>query len=781
LRRTAGGTLTTLRDLGLLALVGVLLPLAARAQASGDAAAPVTTLPTTEVVGTSPLLGSGIDRDKVPSNVRSLTDRDLLRPPDLGAALDQRNASVNINGVQDSPYQPDIQFRGFDASPLIGTPQGLAVYQNGVRINEAFGDTVNWDLVPEFAINRLNLITGNPVFGLNALGGALAIEMKNGFNFQGGQAALSGGSFGRREGVLEYGVEAGNFASYIGGRALFEDGWRDHSPSSIHQLYTDIGARNDSSSLHLSFAGASNLINAIGPTPVDLLAQSRAAVFTTPQSTRNDLAFVTLTGSHKVDDTTALDANVYYRHFRQRTANGNTSNAQVCADPTLLCFGDATTPLIGQGGTQVTNFLNGLDPGEIDRTSTTANGLGGSLQVTNTTPIFDHGNHFVAGASIDHGSVDFRARSEIGAIELNSALLVSGNGITIVQPDGTVAPVHLNTTNSYYGLYVTDTFDVTDRLALTASGRFNLALVRLTDLNGTALDGDHRFSRFNPGAGATYKLMPNLTAYAGYSEANRAPTPAELGCADPSRPCVLDIFVVSDPNLKQVVARTWETGLRGSFPGLEESGRFSWNLGLFRTDSQDDILNVPSDVTGFGFFRNVGGTRRQGLEAGAAYRSDKWFAYIDYSLVDATFRSNFTLRSPGNPFGDANGDITVHSGDHLPSTPQHRLKFGTQYAITTQWKLGSDVIVASDQYLRGDESNQNPKIPGYVVVNLNSSYEINDHVELFGRVTNLFGAQYETFGAVFDPATIPSLNLSTPRSLSPAPPRAAWIGVRASF
>jgi hypothetical protein len=118
------------------------------------------------------------------------------------------------------PFNRTWLFRGFDASSQIGQSQGLAVYQNGVRINEAFGGSVNWDLVPEFAINCLSLITGSPVFGLNALGGALAIEMKNGFNFQGGQAEVSGGSFGRREGVLEYGVKAGNFASYIGGRAL---------------------------------------------------------------------------------------------------------------------------------------------------------------------------------------------------------------------------------------------------------------------------------------------------------------------------------------------------------------------------------------------------------------------------------------------------------------------------------------------------------------------------------------------------------------------------------
>ena len=766
------------------AITLALVPSAALAQPEpSDTPPPSTTLPTTEIIGTSPLLGSGIDRDKVPANARSFSAGDLSRdgPPSLTRTLGERVPSVNINDVQDSPYQPDIQYRGFDASPIQGTPQGIAVYQNGVRINEAFGDTVNWDLVPDFAINRLNLISNNPVFGLNALGGALALEMKNGFNFQGARAELSGGSFGRRDGILEYGKQIGNFASYIGGRALYEEGWRDHSPTSLHQLYTDLGAQGERLSVHVSFAGASNLINAIGPTPAELLAASRRIIFTYPQSTRNDLAFLTVTGSYKATDTDRIDSNFYYRHFRQHIANGNTTDAQVCdAAPGLLCFGDGTTPLIGQNGLQVPNFLNGSDPGEIDRLATIADGLGGSLQLTRSAPLLGHSNHFVAGASLDHGNVNFTANSELGIIE--PSLLVSGRGFIIDQPDGSVAPVNLNTTNSYYGLYATDTFDVTSQFALTLSGRYNLALIRLNDLGGTSLNGDHRFSRFNPAVGGTYKITPNLTAYVGYSEANRAPTPAELACADPARPCTLEAFVVSDPPLKQVVARTYEAGLRGTVPTGDSGGRIAWNLGLFRTDNQDDIINVASSIVGRGFFQNAGNTRRQGIEAGLNYRSETWFAYLDYSLVDATFQSDLTLNSPNNPFADpATGEIAVHRGDHLPSIPQHRLKLGADYSLTERWKLGADLVLASDQYFRGDESNQNPKIPGYHVVNLHSSYQVTDHVEVFGLVQNLFNEKYETFGVFFDPSRVPSLGLSDPRSLSPAPPLAFFAGVRAMF
>src|SRR5580693_2752823 len=166
------------------------------AQAANPQALPTITLPTVQVIGTTPLPGTGIDRDKVPANVQSLTSSDLAREgsASLVNSLTDQAGSVNVNATLDDPFQPDILFRGFTASPVPGTPQGLAVYQNGVRINEAFGDTVNWDLIPEKAINQLTLVPSNPVYGLNALGGALSLEMKNGFSYHGVDGELNGGS-----------------------------------------------------------------------------------------------------------------------------------------------------------------------------------------------------------------------------------------------------------------------------------------------------------------------------------------------------------------------------------------------------------------------------------------------------------------------------------------------------------------------------------------------------------------------------------------------------------
>src|ERR1043166_6729599 len=128
------------------AMLAEALTAALPAAAAGQTAAPVPVLPTVEWIGTSPVLGSGIDRDKVPGNVQSLPGRalDQSAAPHLSETLDQRVSSINLNSQQGTPFQTDVQYRGFDASAIFGTPQGLAVHQNGVRINEAFGDTVNW-------------------------------------------------------------------------------------------------------------------------------------------------------------------------------------------------------------------------------------------------------------------------------------------------------------------------------------------------------------------------------------------------------------------------------------------------------------------------------------------------------------------------------------------------------------------------------------------------------------------------------------------------------------
>jgi iron complex outermembrane receptor protein len=290
--------------------------------------------------------------------------------------------------------------------------------------------------------------------------------------------------------------------------------------------------------------------------------------------------------------------------------------------------------------------------------------------------------------------------------------------------------------------------------------------------------------------GATYKITPNITGYAGYSEANRAPTPLELGCSDPTHPCMIDSFLISDPPLKQVVSRTVEAGLRGSFGAANGKDRLTWGLGVFHTENTDDILNVASTVPMFGFFQNAGRTLRQGVEAKVNYRHDRWTTYANYTFIDATYRDAITLSSPNNPAADPNtGTIQVHPGDVIPAIPAHRFKAGVEYEVTDRWKVGADLNVVGSQYLIHDDSNQNPKVPAYWVVNLHGSYQVNKHVEVFGLINNVFNQHYYAAGSFFDTGGFNSatfgnpnfLVLNDPRTFVPGMPIAAYAGVRARF
>lgn len=740
-----------------------------------------TALPTIEVIGTAPISGGDIDRDKVPANTVVLTpsDFDHGRSSSLPETLLQQAPSVAVTDTTGNFFQPNIEYRGFFASPVVGTPQGLAVYQNGVRINEAFGDTVNWDLIPENAIDRLSIVPNNPVYGLNALGGAVVVDMKNGFTYQGAEGEVRGGSFGRRAFSGQAGGQQGNYSAYVAADVLRDDGWRLSSPSDVKRIYADVGYRDDASEWHVNFTGASNFFGAAAATPIELLNSNWKAIYTTPQTTKNELAFITANGRRDLTDTLSIKGNVYYRGFRQRHVDGNDSDVVPCdgALTGFLCFDDDDNPLFSTSGAIVPDILGGAVPGSIDRTRTAADSFGGSVQLTSTYQAFGRPNHFVVGSAVDHGRTNFSADSELGAIQPD--LFVTGTGVIISQPSGEIAPVELVTKNTYTGFYATNTLDVTSALSVTAGGRFNIAQIKLEDQLGTDLNGSHRFTRFNPVIGATYKLTPALTAYAGYSEANRAPTPSELGCSDPARPCLLDNFLVSDPPLEQVISRTVEAGLRGTLDFGSARGRLAWSLGGYHTLNDNDIQNIPSTITGRGYFQNVGGSKRQGIEASAKYRNERWNLFASYSYIDATYRDALTLASPNNPLADADGNIFVTPGNRIPGIPQHRFKAGAEYVVTNAWKVGVDVLAVGRQYYVGGESNLNDQLPSYWTTNLRTSYRLSEHAEVFGLVQNLFDRRYYTFGTYFETDAVPFLGVSDPRTVSPGAPLAVYAGIRA--
>ncbi len=722
----------------------------------------------TVVVQATAIPGSAINVEDVPANVQMLSSSDLSLEgtPDLTQALETQLASINIDDNLDDPFQPDVLYRGFEASPVVGTPEGLAVYQNGVRINEAFGDAVNWDLFPDFAIDRVEIVSSSPVYGLNALGAGISLTMKNGFDYQGGDAEVSGGSFGQRNAEVQYGANSGIFGVYVAARGLDDDGWRLFSQSHLRQLYTALSVHTDTAQLDLSYTRANNLLEGQGAAPVQELAVSRELVFTGPQNNVNGLDFLTLNGALKLTEALSLQSVLYDRQYSQSVSNGNTTNYESCSVPPYvgdLCQPDAMTPLTNAAGQILPDISEGgsLPIGENDYEEIHAYGRGGSLQATDSASLFGLPNHFATGATVDYAKLGFFSGTQVGVI--TPLLLVAPSDLIVDTPEsspanaefGDATPVFLRAFNKYYGFYLTDTLDLTSALSLTASGRYNVADIDLEDQLGTNLTGNNRYTHFNPAIGGTYKILPTVTAYAGFSENNRTPDASEIECSNPLQPCLLPSNLAGDPpTLKQVVSHTVELGLRGTLPSSPAaSGALSWNVSVFRTSLYDDIYGIATSVSS-GFFANIGSTRREGVETGLKYEAERFSAYLNYSYVDASFRSALLLPSPSNPFQDAEGNIQVEPGDRLPGIPLHRLKTGVDYKILPQWSVEASLIVQTDQYFFGDESNQLAPMPGYHVVDLGTKYSVNRHFELFLTLDNLLDAKYATYGILSDPTGI---------------------------
>jgi outer membrane receptor protein involved in Fe transport len=359
----------------------------------------------------------------------------------------------------------------------------------------------------------------------------------------------------------------------------------------------------------------------------------------------------------------------------------------------------------------------------------------------------------------------------------------AGPGVTVDQPDGSIVPVRVGISNAYYGVFFTDTYDVTPVLSANVAGRFNFAQIDLNDQQGTALTGNHTFIRFNPSGGVTWKILPELAVYASYSEANRAPTPAELACASPASPCSLANFLVADPNLQQVVAHTFEAGIRGQARPLPDTA-LSAGIALYRTNLTNDILFLNSPIQGRAFFGNVGGTLRQGVDLDLQLKTDRLLAWLAYSYINAVFQTGFTVSSENNPAADAAGNIQVQPGDHLPGIPANLLKLGVDYKATDAWTVGGTGIFASGQFLFGDEANLTPQTPPYFVLNMHTSYQVTPNLQLFALIENAFNAKYYTFGTFSPTSAVPiaqAPGATNPRSYSPAAPIAVTAGIRLTF
>jgi outer membrane receptor protein involved in Fe transport len=764
------------------------------------------------VVGNTPLQGSDLPVDQIAAPVQTATKRDL----DASGALDvsdfmnRRLNAVHVNDIQGNPFQPDVNYRGYTASPLLGTPQGLSVYMDGVRLNQPFGDIVSWDLIPRLAIASVALMPGsNPLFGLNTLGGALALETKNGISDPGTLVQAIYGSHTRRAVEFEHGGSRGGAGLnwYFSGNLLEEDGWRQDSPSSVGQLFGKLGWLRPRTDASVSVAYASNTLNGNGLQETGFLGRDYSSVYTKPDVTDNRSIFVNLAGRHNPRDGITLSGSVYYRHIGTDTLNGDLNEESL--DQAVYLPGENALNTPFPFGRCLADIAEDDEPEEtctglINRTNTRQRNAGASGQITWLRSAGRRGHQVTVGAAYDDSAAHFVQSSELGYLNPDRSVAATGAF--------TDAGVDLDGHTRTMSVYATDTVRLRQGWHLALSGRFNRTVVKNLDVFNPgggpgSLDGTHTFSRMNPAAGLTVDLPRGVNAYVGYSEGSRAATSIELGCADPESPCKLPNAMAGDPPLDQVTTRTIEAGLRATQPVFSDRLRVRWHAGYFRASNRNDILFVMAEQTGFGYFRNFGSTRRQGVEAGADSQIGRLTVGGGYTFLDATFQSPETLNGESNSSNDAGagleGSIEIAPGARMPLIPRHVFKTFGQVTIRSNLFIDLGLVSASSSYARGNENNAHRPdgtyylgagtTPGYAVVNLGARYQVTSRVGILLQVNNLFDRHYanasqlgvngftnaNTFVArPFPAAAGGEYPLRHGTFVAPGAPATLWIGTR---
>jgi outer membrane receptor protein involved in Fe transport len=693
------------------------------AQATPQTNAQVTDVGKVVIIGNSPLGVTGIPADLFPGNVQTVPIGPDARSGsnNVSELLARTAGSVNLNDTQGTPFQVDLNYRGFTASPILGTPQGLSVYLDGIRMNEPFGDVVSWDLVPEVALKGITLIPGtNPVFGMNTLGGAVAMTTKTGFDFDGTAIDLGTGSHSRASVEAEYGHHSGTDAVYLATTAYYDKGWAVDNPSRSGQVFGSLSHHDGADKIDLTLHLANGFFAGNQLVPVSRLADP-AQGYSRPDSTTTRAATLNLRGSHQLSAQDQWEGNVYFRHIARDILNSNIDDPVTPGLPDQAAFCQST-----YGEYCASNVLS----------SYTQKIYGLNLEYASQKPLWGHRNYLAAGLNAESGSTRFSQAGQDALVGADDALV----GVDAYTPQAAITA-----TSRRAGVYATDTWVATSRASATASLRFDTARVALSgnsiDNNGdsVSVDGTHTYRRLNPAFGGTYVLTPAATLFANYAEGLRAPSAIELACADPEHPCagVPNAFS-ADPPLDAVVVHSLELGARGKWSDDDQ-----WRVSSFVSQLSHDILFNQSSLT-TGYFSNVGRTRRRGLEASLTGQRGRWDYAVSGTALQATYESSFLVANPDN----ADPSVPVHPGDRLPGIPQFIGKVRLGYAFGSGTHVQVETLTQSFQYSRGNENNLpgDGRVPGFTVVKLSASHQINDTFELYGGVTNLFDRTYANFG-----------------------------------
>ena len=806
---------------------------AAHAQAATD-------LPP-QIVVTAPGGGDNAILADTPVNAAVLSGDALTRdhPSNLADLLDSALGSVTLSNGTGSPYQSDVAYRGFSATSLLGSPTGLSVWLDGVRMNEPFGSIVNWDLIPMNAIAQVQVLPGsNPLFGLNTLGGSLVLTTKNGAENAGAEVTVQGGSFARRAVLGEAGGTLANKTIdwFVAGNFDDQDGYRWYTHTRVSQGFGKLRWHGIATNAEFGVTWGDTSLNGTQGLPLSMLGTPQMA-YTWPDNISNNQLIINLKLDTRISSALKLSGNVYYRRSDSHSSNSNASLGDNCDDVTYDCsalapggtavdlyknnpFMAGTAANAGfapyTGSLPIHDYTSGINTTLVFST-VTQHTFGGNALIDLDTPLLGLANDFSLGGNFETSRIGYQQNTDLAYLVNYQTVLMPNNFLygsaAGFQGNPLINAVAIASHNTAFNAFARDTIKLTPKLSLTASLSYTVTRVSLSGANTTLLDdsgnyawigndgstyynpayigasywnaatgslatatvpdggiagpeidpvnGAHTYRRANPAVGLAWNPRTDIGFFTSYSEAMRAPTAIELACADPATPCSLPTGFNGDPDLKAVIAHSFEIGARGRL-----LKRFGWNAAYYRTQVSNDIQFIY-DPSGLGYFANLGHTRREGFELGLTGDWDKIHFSANYGNVAATYRDSFI---------DASGD-TVAPGSQISGIPKQSFKLRGTFAPVRAVVIGANLMVVSGQYAHGDEANLNPQVPGYALVNLDVSINPLPRVELFGTISNLTDKQYATFGVM-------GTNIYTggdEQFLTPAPGRAFLGGIRYHF
>lgn len=707
---------------------------------------------------------------------------DIAGKRDLGRALERTVPGLTLAESTGNPWQAAITWRGFSASALQGAEQGMAVYLDGVRFNQPFGDVVLLDVVPEMALANAQLSDANPVLGRNALAGSLLLTTHDGLSLSGLRLQADVDTVGSVGGSASLGLGDKADNLLIVAEARHDDGWRVASPSTLKRVFAKGVHDAGTWGIEVQGLAADTDLTGNGVAPVELLDAKWNAVFTTPDVTHTRFARIVAAPWIAAGETGRIELRAHWQTLTRRSANGDLADFGACEDDAgYLCLGDDDEfeePLLANGA-RVVNDPAVDDYAVFNRGRERTRSGGAMLQWLDERETENGTRRFAVGASWERARTRFTATTELGELEEDRS--VEGLGLLLTSEEGGITPVDVVTRMSDLALFASAEVPLTPALTVEAGARWSRNTVRLDDRLGDALDGSHRFSRLNPSIEFDYALGGDVHATAGFALTSRNPTPAELSCADPESPCTLANFFIADPPLKAMTAQNWHAGLSGGANAF--GAALAWRVNGWRSDTKNDIRMIASEVRGRAYFANLGESRRQGIEASADWQQGGWHLSGSYAFTDAKFRQDFAVSSPSNPEADEDGLVEVQRGDRLPGVPRHSVNLYAGRA-GTGWELGFAMRARSGQVLVGDEGNENAKTPAYAVFDMMGRVEVAPGIELAAELRNMFDRHYVTMGTFseideIDLAEAPGAD--NPRAYAPGAPRRLTVSVRARF